>query len=224
MKKSILTLFCLVSGLSSLAAQTIIDTDGFGRYQVNDYLTTKSFSSGSWGPGTGTFGFDPGGNGDNTWAQFLQFDTDGLETEFGSATEFSLTLSTDFASGSRSFSVFANAGNNDIAAAGAGFNLINNTTGVSGNVALEGTAIATGLTNSGSFTIANAQLDTFLSNLDYGSNRYVYFTFIGDTASTAGGTVSLNDSTLAAIPEPTTYVLIFAMASLGVVLIRRWRR
>ena len=223
MKKLILSLLAISMGGLLANAQTIIGTDGFGRYQINDYLTSPSFSSGSWGPGQGTFGFNPGGTGDHTWAQFLQFDAQGSEALFNAATTFSLSLSTDFANGGRSYTIFANAGNADIAAATAGFNMINNTTGVSGNVALGGTAIVTGSTSGGEITVSSAALDTFLSGVDFDSNRFVYFTFVGDTSSTAGGTVALGNSSLTAIPEPAAYGFIFAAAALGIVLLRRQR-
>lgn len=213
---------------SSVLAQITVNTDGFGRYQINDYLATPTFASGSWGPGTGTFGFNPGGTGSNTWAQFLQFDIQGNEAGFNSATGFSLSLAPDFANGGRSFSIYANAGNNDIAGAGAGFNLINNTTGVSGSVALGGTAIMTGSTSGGAITISNDfDLNSYLGSVDFNSNRYVYFTFWGDTSSTAGGTVDLSGSTLAtvsgvtAVPEPSTYALLAGFMAVGLVMVRR---
>lgn len=194
--------------LAGQAMATAVTTDGFGRYQINDYLTSPSFVSGSWGPGQGTFGFDPGGTGDNTWAQFLQFDIDGNEAVFNSAPQFSLNFASDLATGGRSYTLYANAGNNNIAGAGDGFNLINNTTGVSGNVALAGTVVGSGLTDNGSFSFNSPALDSFLSSVDFDANRYVYFTLRGDTSSTAGGTVALGDSTLIAIPEPGTLVLV----------------
>ena len=90
--------------------------------------------------------------------------------------------------------------------------------------------ILTDISQNGSTDQTNANLNTWL-NTNYNAGDYVYFTF--RARSDPGGssnrhlinntiTLTINDSN--AVPEPTTYALIFGGLTLGFVMIRRHRK
>lgn len=200
--------------VTTAAAQTSVSTDVFGRYRINNFLGSAEVADFSWGPSTGTFGFAPTAN--DVWAQLLQFNAGAEAAAFGAAPAFSLQLAPDLDNGGRSYSIFVDVGSTDFSGFAAGANIVKNS-----GFGLSGIQIASGVTLSGSFTVSEGILDTFLAGVDFGATPYVYFTFRPDVAGAAGGTVDLSGSTLTAIPEPRVYAAIFGLAALAWVGYRR---
>ena len=83
---------------------------------------------------------------------------------------------------------------------------------------------------SGSTGLTNANLNTWL-NANYSAGDYVYFLFQAQTQPTKASQRRLIDNTIIlaindsnAVPEPSTYALIFGGLTLGFVMIRRHRK
>ena len=84
--------------------------------------------------------------------------------------------------------------------------------------------------SSDSTGFSNANLNTWL-NANYSTGNYVYFFFQAQTQPTKASQRWLIDNTMEltindsnAVPEPTTYALIFGGLTLGFVMIRRHRK
>ena len=115
----ITTVIALLSA-TALASAQILSTDGFGRYRVDNFLTSPTYSTGTWGASSTTIGGTPGGNAANTWMQVLQFNATGVESSLNSSPTITLTLSNFDLGGATSFTIYGHAAGADNLAGSAG--------------------------------------------------------------------------------------------------------